>query len=302
MILVTAAAGHQGTRLIPRLARAGVPIRGLRASPGGEAELRALGATEALIGDVRDPAVLARAMEGVDAVYHVCPGGAHLWEREMGFGVIDAAIAAGVRHVVYSSVIHPMVTELIQHETKRDVEERLVTSPLNFTILQPPDYMQFLIPPGTFDSGELVMAWSVERRRSTIDLEDLATVAAKVLLEGEPHYGATYELSAPGCFNGHEIAATISRVTGRRTTVTRIPLEEFVAAQAEQHLRTVNASPQDRDGPEFQMRVLRAIGAWYDSHDLVGNPNVLTMLLGRPPTTLDAFIRREYEEATGKGS
>ena len=298
MILITAAAGHQGTRLIPRLAAAGAPVRGLRATPGGEDELLALGATEALIGDVRDPAVLARAMDGVDAVYHVCPGGAHLWEREMGFAVIDAAIAAGVRHVVYSSVLHPMVTELIQHETKRDVEERLVTSPLNFTILQPPDYMQFLISPGTFETGELMMAWSVERRRSTVDLEDLATVAAKVLLEGEPHYGATYEVSSPGCFSGHEIAATISRVTGRETTVTRIPLEDFVAAQADRHMRTANATPEDRAGPEFQMRVLRAIGAWYDSHDLVGNPNVLTMLLGRSPTTLEAFIRREYEQFT----
>jgi uncharacterized protein YbjT (DUF2867 family) len=236
-------------------------------------------------------------MEDVDAVYHICPGGAHLWEREMGFTVIDAAIAADVRHLVYSSVLHPIITALLQHATKRDVEERLVSSPINFTILQPADYMQFLVKPSTYETGELVMAWSIDTRQSAIDLDDLAIVAAKILLEGEPHYGATYELAAPGCFDGHELARAIARVSGRNITLRRMSIEEFVQATAEDHLRTVNADPENERGLAFQMQVLRALGTWYERHDFVGNPNVLTMLLGRTPTTLEEFIAKDYARA-----
>ncbi len=43
-----------------------------------------------------------------------------------------------------------------------------------------------------------------------------------------------------------------------------------------------------------QIRVLRAISARYSSHDFVGNPNVLTWLLGRPPTTFEEYVRRQH--------
>ena len=82
MILVTAAYGNQGQRLIPLLARAGKKVRAMRASGDLEA-LRVLGAAEAIHGDASDPATLARAMEGVETVYHVGPS-LHPREEEMG--------------------------------------------------------------------------------------------------------------------------------------------------------------------------------------------------------------------------
>jgi uncharacterized protein YbjT (DUF2867 family) len=295
LILVTAAAGNQGRRLLPRLAAAGAEVRALRASPGGEAELLALGASEVVIGNMRDAAVLEQAMRGVDAVYHLCPGGQHLWEREIGCNVVDVAKASGVRHVVYSSVLHPILSRILQHETKRFVEEYLVESGLNFTILQPADYMQFLVHPPVFEHGELVMAWSVDQRQSTVDLADVAEVAEKVLREGERHYGARYELCAPGWFTGHDIAATVSRVVGREVRLVRMSVDDFVTMLAGQHLNSAAGDPDAERGVEFQMRVLHSIGAWYSSHDFLGNPNVLEWLLGRPPTTLEAFVRSEYE-------
>jgi hypothetical protein len=44
-----------------------------------------------------------------------------------------------------------------------------------------------------------------------------------------------------------------------------------------------------------QVRVLRAITARYSSHDFVGNPNVLTWLLGRSPTTFEAYVRNQHD-------
>ena len=47
-----------------------------------------------------------------------------------------------------------------------------------------------------------------------------------------------------------------------------------------------------------QAKVLRAISARYSSHDFIGNPNVLTWLLGRPPTTFEEYVRQQYATFT----
>jgi uncharacterized protein YbjT (DUF2867 family) len=73
MILVTAAFGNQGRRLIPRLASAGARVRALRHAPDGAPALQALGATEVIIGDAADAGALRGAMSGIDAVYHIGP-------------------------------------------------------------------------------------------------------------------------------------------------------------------------------------------------------------------------------------
>ena len=282
MILVTAAYGTQGRRLIPRLAEAGAQVRALRQNPGGEDALRALGAHEIVIGDAEDPAVLRAALSGVDAVYHVGPS-AHPAERQMGFAMIEAALAAGVSHLVFSSVLHPVLTGLVQHALKRDIEERLIESGVPFTILQPADYMQVLRCRRAFETGEFQLAWNIERRQSVVDVDDIAEVAAKVLLEGAAHHGATYELAAPGCYSGHDIGAIIARVTERPIRV----VEVDPAERMRDHFA-------DTPGGAYQLSVFRAIRDWYGRHDFVGNPNVLGWLLGRQPTTLEAYVAGEY--------
>lgn len=285
MILVTAAYGNQGRRLLPLLAARGLKVRALRATPGAEAQLRELGATEVVSGDASDPEVMRRAMQGIDSVYHVGPS-AHPRERAMGLGAIAAARAAGVRHFVYSSVLHPILSALVQHALKRDVEEALVSSDLNFTILQPADYMQVLRYAQAFSSGEFAIAWNRDRRQSLVDLDDVAQVAVEVLLHGPVHYGATYELSAPGCFTAYEIGAIISAACGKPVKAVEVsPL-----ARMSDHFR---GQVLDADA-DYRLRVFTALQAWYSEHDFVGNPNVLRMLLGRSPKTLDQFIRDEF--------
>jgi uncharacterized protein YbjT (DUF2867 family) len=284
-ILVTAAFGTQGRRLVPRLTHAGAQVRALRHAADGSAALRALGASEVVIGDAADPSVLREAMAGIHSVYHVGPS-AHPREREMGLRAIEIAGEAGVRHFVYSSALHAIITALVQHEIKRDIEEQLVCSGLNFTILQPADFMQTLRYRQAFEHGELSVAWNPERRHSLIDVEDLAAAAAKVLLEGEPHYGATYELSSAGCHSSREIAAMIADVSGHPVSVREVSPQERMAGHY--------AGTVPDEGVAHRQRVFAALKSWYGSHDFVGNPNVLTMLLGRRPHTLPDFLRTQF--------
>ena len=284
MILVTAANGNQGRWLVPGLLAAGAPLRACVRSEASAEALRAKGVSDGVVGDVTEPDVLARAMEGAQTVYHVGPT-LNPGERELGFAAVDAARAAGVRHFVFSSVLHAILTDLVQHQIKRDIEEYLLSSGLEFTILQPTNFMvpMRLLP--AFGHGVFRLTWTLERHQSLVDISDVAEVAAAVLIEGERHFGATYELASPGRYTAHDLAGIIAGVVGRDVRAERIEPEVFI----KQYLRI-----EDLDERPYEVAAARAIGSRYSRHDFVGNPNVLTWLLGRAPTSFEDFVRRQY--------
>jgi uncharacterized protein YbjT (DUF2867 family) len=108
----------------------------------------------------------------------------------MGFAIVNAARAAGVQQFVFSSVLHAITTDLVQHEIKRDIEEHLLSSGLEFTILQPSNYMLPLKLRPVFERGVFELSWSLERRQSLVDLGDVTDVARIVLTDSARHAGA----------------------------------------------------------------------------------------------------------------
>ena len=283
MILVTAANGNQGRLLVPKLLAAGAAVRACVRTEASRAALNAAGVADVIVGDISDGDVLARAMKGVEKVYHVGPT-LHPEERRMGFAAVDAARSSGVGHFVFSSVLHAITTDLVQHEIKRDIEEHLLSSGLEFTILQPSNYM---LPPRlrpVFERGLFRLSWSLERRQSLVDLGDVTDVAATVLLDSERHAGATYELVAPGRYTAHDLGRIMSEIVGRAVAVEQIGADEFLRERIGEPSRF-----------PYQARTMRAITARYSSHDFIGNPNVLTWLLGRPPTTYAQFVQAQFD-------
>lgn len=284
-VLVTAANGNQGKLLIPRLLAAGVAVRVCVRSEESAQTLRTAGVSDVVVGDLTHPDVLARALHDVAKVYYIGPT-LHPREREMGFAVIDAARAAGVRHFVFSSVLHAIITDLVQHEIKRDLEEHLLASGLEFTILQPANYMLRHRLRAPFEEGIFRLSWALDRRQSMVDLGDVTEVAAAVLADGDRHIGATYELAAPGRYTAYDLADVISGVLGREVLAEQIDSEVFLRA-------ALGAGGSDRF--PYEARALQAISERYSSHDFIGNPNVLTWLLDREPTTFEQFVKRELE-------
>ena len=233
--------------------------------------------------------MLGRAIRGVRRIYHVGPT-LHPREREMGIALVDAARAEGVEHFVFSSVLHPIVTDLVQHEIKRDVEEHLVGSDLEFTILQPANYMLPLKLRPAFERGVFELSWSLDRRQSLVDLDDVTDVALMALTDSARHAAATYELVSPGRHTAHELGATISEVLGRHIAVAEIDADTYAKAWL-----------GDRDPADstHQLAVLRSITSRYSAHDFLGNPNVLRWLLQREPTSYEQFVRREWNAHRG---
>lgn len=279
-VLVTAGHGNQGRALIPLLARDGHRVRAVRRR-GSTDRLLALGATEAIAGDLLDPEVRARALEGVDVVYHVGPT-AHPREAEMGIAMIDSAVEAGVDNFVYSSVLHARIAALVQHREKAVVEEHLVAAPIGFTILQPADFMETLNIGAALDRGRFRLIWGLERAQTLVSVADVAEVAAKVIATPRRHCAATYELCAPGAFSAFDIANTIAVAAERSILAERLDVEEIRGLY--EH------DDWGEEGREYLDRFFEALVRWYSEHDFVGNPSVLRMLLEREPTTLEDFV------------
>jgi len=284
MILVTAANGNQGKLLVPKLVSAGLPVRACVRTELSAEHLRAIGVKDVIVGDISEPDVLARAISGVQKVYHLGPT-AHPMERAMGFALVDAARSAGVEHYVFSSVLHAIITDLVQHEIKRDIENHLLSSGLEFTILQPSNYMLPLKLRPVFEESVFRLSWSLDRRQSLVDLGDVTDVAVEVLMNSERHWGATYELVGSGRYTAYDLGEIMSRVIDRPVKVEEISADTYLRAWF-----------GDVDPSEFphQVHVLRALSARYSSHDFIGNPNVLAWLLGRAPTTFEQFVRSQY--------
>lgn len=280
MILVTGAAGKTGQALIRALAARGQSIRALVRRESQSKSLKAIGASEILVGDLRDADTLRRAMQSVRAVYHICPN-VHPDEVTIGQAAIDAASVAGVGLFVFHSVLHPQTETMSHHWHKLRVEEMLFESHLAYTILQPCAYMQNVLAgwESIVERGEYRVPYAVDAPFSLVDVEDVAKAAARVLTEPD-HPGATYELAGPEVLTPASIAETLSAVLDRPVRAEQESIEAW----------TVRA--QSSGMGVYAVETLTRMFRYYDRHGLWGNPRTLAQLLGRDPTRFAAFAAR----------
>lgn len=281
MILVTGADGKTGRAVIRALALGDEAVRGLIHRDEQVATVKASGAREVVVGDLREKAALRQATEGARAVYHICPN-VHPDEAVIGQNVISAARAAGVDRFVYHSVLHPQIEAMPHHWNKMRVEEALFESGLLFTILQPTVYMQNISAQwaSIVDRGLYVMPYSVETRLSLVDLDDVAEIARIVLTEPH-HVGAIYELVGTEPTSQIEMAEILRQQLGR-------PVHAD-----EQSIKSWKEEARSKGLGEYAVQTLVKMFRYYQRYGLGGNPRVLTWLLGRPPTSLATFVARK---------
>jgi NAD(P)H dehydrogenase (quinone) len=287
MILVTGAAGKTGQAVIRALAARSESARALVHRPEQAAVVEALGARQAVVGDMRDPETVGAAVRGARAVYHICPN-VHPDEVEIGERAMAAAHTAGVEHFVYHSVLHPQVEALPHHWLKMQVEEQLFESGLDYTILQPAAYMQNVVAQWdrVVGQGTYCVPYAVETRLGMVDLEDVPEAAAVVLTE-PGHAGATYELAGPEALTQTEVAKILRQQLGRAVHAQAVPLDRW-----EQQARAAGLG-------DYQVGTLVKMFRYYEQYGFWGNPRVLGWLLGRPPTPFAGFVERVARERLG---
>lgn len=289
MILITGAGGKTGRTLIQTVSKA-ESVCGLVHREEQAPVLKSVGAKKVVIGDMRDGLAVRSAMEGVRAVYHICQ---NMSPDEFVIGklLMEEAKRAGVRHFVYHSVLHPQTEKMNHHWQKLRVEEMVFESGLPFTILQPAPYMQNLLAgwKSIVEEGVLRVPYSVDSKFSFVDLEDL-TEAAKTVLTEPNHKNAVYELAGTMPMSHTEVAGIFSHTLKRDVKAETEEIGDW-KSRAE---RSSERGQSKRD--EYAIENLVRMFEYYDQWGLVGNPNVLTWLLKREPTSMNMFINKILEE------
>ena len=277
MILVTGAGGKTGKAIIKALSREEGICAFVRRQEQSSV-MKSLGAEKVIVGDLREETAIRSAMQGVRAVYHVCPNMSPD-EAVIGKLVIEEAKRAGVEHFVYHSVLHPQTEKMNHHWQKLRVEETLFESGIPFTILQPAPYLQNLLTSwkSIVEEGVLRVPYSVHAKFSFLDLDDLAEVA-KIVLTESGHVNAIYELAGTEPTSHAEVAEVFGRVFGREVRAEKQEIGDW-------RLRVGGSS-------EYALENLARMFEYYDRWGLAGNPNVLTWVLKREPTSLESFVSR----------
>ena len=276
-ILMVGATGRFAGLVVPELKKRGVTIRALIRSEDKAVAALKQGADETALGDLNDGESLRKAARGVDGVFHINPDFAPN-EAELGIAMVRAAMASGVRKLVFSGVIHPAISRMSNHASKLRVEEALYESGLVFTVLQPTMFMQTLANGWSevLRSGSFSLPYAIEAKACYVDYRDVAEAAALALTSSKLDYG-TFELSAEGMANRIELTRMMSEALGQTIQAGEVDYDHWA---------------QGAHIPEGPMREgLRRMFADYDQFGFPGgNALVLRTILDREPRTLRDYI------------
>jgi uncharacterized protein YbjT (DUF2867 family) len=292
-VLVTGANGKTGRAVTAALAARGASVRVFIRDATQWPALRHIGdAGGYAVGDLKKPETILAALSGCDAMVHIGPP-MHPDEVEMTVNCLQAALAERLQHFVYYSVMHPLRRDVRHHRLKLDCEEKLVAAGLPYTIVQPIRYMQHLDPiwKEVVATGVHAMPFNVDVKFNVADLNDLAAATATVICESAAdmatagkHFYASYELAGPQALSQRDMANIIAGEIGRPVTA-RVVTPDELRARA-----TSGGATADR------IEQMLSLNAHYDQHGFRGNPNVLTMVLGREPVRFETYVQRLWSQ------
>jgi uncharacterized protein YbjT (DUF2867 family) len=219
---VTGATGQQGGAVARKLLAEGWQVRALTRDVNKPAarELRDLKA-EIVPGDLDDRAQLDAAFKDAYGVFSVqnfwLPNVGFEGEIRQGKHVAEAAKAAGVQHLVYSSVGAAHRGRGQKHfESKWIIEQHIHALDIPYTILRPVAFFEnfnwerAFILNGTFNA----LGLRPEKERQLIAVDDIAVFAALAFANPDQYLGRTIEL-AGDALTESELAETFANVIGR---------------------------------------------------------------------------------------
>jgi NAD(P)H dehydrogenase (quinone) len=227
MIVVTGASGQLGRAIALALAERVSPgsVRLATRDPGKIADLAAKGFKTAEA-DFDRPETLERAFAGADTVLIIsgdAPNDVRIRQHRR---AIDAAKAAGVGRVVYTSFINISSESLFPFAAiHADSEAYLKASGLPFTILRNGQYAENINLSSAKASGKLASP-GLRGKVAYITRADIAAATAAVL-SGESHAGKTYELTGPEALDLTQVAEVLGGAWGKPVEAVEIGAEDF---------------------------------------------------------------------------
>jgi NAD(P)H dehydrogenase (quinone) len=273
-IVVTGASGHLGRSVVESLLERGVDPATITATGRREeplAELAGRG-VRTLRADYGDAAALDAAFAGADRVLLV--SGLEPDRLAQHRTVVDAAVRAGVGHLVYTSAPKAATTSMKLAADHRATEEYIAASGLPATILRNAWYVENYTAqlPTYVEHG---MVGAAGDGRVSVALRREYGAAAAAVLAGTGHEGQVYELGGDAVTLA-DIAAAVSAASGRQVAYTDVPEE------------TLRGILGGAGLPEPVAAIFADVDRAIAAGELDVEPTDLTKLLGHPPTPLRA--------------
>lgn len=276
MIAVTGPSGSIGRHLVRHLAEAGAPTRALARNPSHVDDQG--GRVEVVKADLSDPSTLAPALRGATRLFLLSPGPD---VPAQDAALIDAALEAGVRHVVMLSSLGAELGGIAGGGPHMAGEARLRESGLAWTLLHPSEFMtNTLRYRDVIHGAHALFVPSGDGRIGYIDPADIAAVAA-VALTSDGHEGRVLRLTGPESLSLADVAATLGEVAGvelRHVDVTDEafrdslttaglppPMIEMMSVYYEA-VRQGRVDIVTRDVEEIAGRPARSFAAWAREH------------------------------------
>lgn len=225
-LAVTGATGHVGGRTARLLSEAGVPVRLLVRDPAKAPDLPGAEVVQAAYGDD----ATAEALTGADTVLMVSAHESDVRVAEHR-AFVDAAVAAGVRQVVYTSFVGANDgSGFLLGRDHAATEQIIRGSGLDFTFLRDNFYAEVFREFAGEDGAIRGPAGS--GRVAPVSRRDVADVAALVLRDPQPHVGRSYDLTGPEALTLDEVAQVLTQVTGRPHRFVDETMDEAWASRA----------------------------------------------------------------------
>jgi uncharacterized protein YbjT (DUF2867 family) len=268
-ILVTTPGGKVGQELVKILVERGVEPR--LGAHSVEKARQSFPGLEVVPLDYGEPATLAAAVQGVEAVYLAAPGDFPSAPEK---ALVDEARKAGVKKVVKLAAMgieqgdNPM----------RQVEEHVRASRIAFTFLHPTWFMQNFSTSqvAAIQAGTLAEP-AGDRKTAFIDTRDIAAVAAEVLTR-TGHEGKTYTLTGPELLSRGEVVELLGKELGRKIAYLPVTDEQFRAAVKGRL-------------PESYVELLSTLYAGVRAGWTETRTDDVQRVLGRPPISFARFAR-----------
>lgn len=233
---------------------------------------------ETRVFDYSKPETLASSLKEVDTLLLI--SGSEIGQREIQHkNVINAAKDAGVKTVVYTSLLHAADSEMALAPEHAATEKALSESGLSYTILRNGWYTENYAGsiPGSIQAGAFIGS-AKDGKIASAAREDFAEAAAVVLTE-EGHTNKVYELVGDSAYTLTEFAAEISKQTGKEIPYNNLTEEEFTKVLVSVGL------------PEGFAQILADSDAKAAKGSLYSDDKTLSKLIGRPTTPLADVVK-----------
>lgn len=284
MILITGATGNLGSTVVDNLLKhmAAEQLIALVRDESKAGELKQKG-VQIRTGNFDEPATLQSAMKDVNKVLLISTADPQRFQQHK--NVVDAAKAAGVDHLVYTSVSmddveNAALVDLMASHFQ--TEDYIKQSGIAFTFLRNSLYAEVIpmfVGEKVFETGIFLPAGT---GKVPFALRREMGEAAAIVLSGEEHLNKIYEITGAELYSFNDVAELLTEISGH--TVGYVDAEED----------TYSAQLKQFGLPEAIMYLLTGFSADIKANRFQKLSSDLELLLGRKPASLKESLKEIY--------